>query len=46
MAYTIDGDLYRASGRLRISVGPAVEFIKPEGGLIRRQGGDTIAGRS
>lgn len=35
MAYTIDGDLYRKTGPLRISVGPHIEFIKPQRGLIR-----------
>ena len=34
MAYTIDGDLYRKTGPLRISLGPHIEFIKPQRGLI------------
>jgi hypothetical protein len=34
MAYTIDGDLYRKTGPLRITVGPHIEFIKPQRGLI------------
>jgi diacylglycerol kinase family enzyme len=42
MAYTIDGDLYKAAGRLRVTLGPVVEFIKPERGLIRRGGRDTM----
>lgn len=29
MSYTIDGDLYKGSGPLRITVGPAVTFVKP-----------------
>jgi diacylglycerol kinase (ATP) len=33
MSYTIDGDLYRtpASAGLRISVGPAIRFVRPRG---------------
>ena len=45
MAYTIDGDLYRkdrVSGPLRITVGPAIDFIKPERGLIRTSRNDTM----
>jgi diacylglycerol kinase (ATP) len=45
MAYTIDGDLYRkdrVSGPLRISVGPAIDFIKPQRGLIRVARNDTM----
>ena len=42
MAYTIDGDLYRRSGPLRISLGPAIDFIKPQTGLIRVARNDTI----
>jgi diacylglycerol kinase (ATP) len=42
MAYTIDGDLYRRTGPLRISVGPAIDFIKPQTGLIRVARNDTI----
>jgi hypothetical protein len=30
MAYTIDGDLYRKSGPLRIPDGPPIDFIKPQ----------------
>jgi diacylglycerol kinase (ATP) len=35
MSYTIDGDLYRAPGSagLRISVGPAIRFVRPRGQL-------------
>jgi diacylglycerol kinase family enzyme len=42
MAYTMDGDLYRTSGPLRISVGPAIDFIKPQTGLITVPRNDTI----
>jgi diacylglycerol kinase family enzyme len=45
MAYTIDGDLYRkdrVSGPLRISIGPAIDFIKPQRGLIRVGSNDTM----
>jgi hypothetical protein len=42
MAYTIDGDLYRKAGPLRISLGPAIDFIKPQRGLIRVGRNDTI----
>ena len=45
MAYTIDGDLYRkdrVSGPLHISVGPAIDFVKPQRGLIRVARKDTI----
>ncbi len=27
--YTVDGDLYQAQGRVRVSIGPAVEIILP-----------------
>jgi diacylglycerol kinase (ATP) len=45
MAYTIDGDLYRkdrVSGPLHISLGPAIDFVKPQRGLIRVGRNDTI----
>jgi diacylglycerol kinase family enzyme len=42
MAYTIDGDLYRKAGPLRIGLGPAIDFIKPQRGLIRVSRNDTI----
>jgi diacylglycerol kinase (ATP) len=45
MAYTIDGDLYRkdrASGPLRITVGPPINFVKPQRGLIRVGRNDTM----
>jgi diacylglycerol kinase family enzyme len=29
MSYTIDGDLYKGSGPLRITVGPHIAFVKP-----------------
>jgi diacylglycerol kinase family enzyme len=29
MSYTIDGDLYRSSGPLRISLGPPIVFVRP-----------------
>src|SRR5262249_13160318 len=29
MSYTIDGDLYKGSGPLRITVGPHISFVKP-----------------
>lgn len=35
MSYTIDGDLYRANGPLRVTVGPPIHFIKPQRGLIK-----------
>jgi len=45
MAYTIDGDLYRkdrVAGPLHISVGPAIDFVKPQRGLIRLARKDTM----
>lgn len=27
--YTIDGDLYRARGRIELSIGPTINFVKP-----------------
>ncbi len=42
MAYTIDGDLYRAEGPLRISVGPAITFVKPVSALIVSPRKDTM----
>jgi hypothetical protein len=29
MSYTIDGDLYKGYGPLRITVGPHISFVKP-----------------
>ena len=29
MSYTIDGDLYKISGPLRIAIGPPITFVKP-----------------
>jgi hypothetical protein len=43
MTYTIDGDLYHTSEPIHVSVGPAIDFVKPERGLIVRRGGDTMA---
>ncbi|MEA2697885.1 MAG: hypothetical protein QOI66_2156 [Myxococcales bacterium] len=43
MTYTIDGDLYHTSEPIHVSVGPAIDFVKPERGLIARRGGDTMA---
>lgn len=42
MAYTIDGDLYRAEGTLTISVGPPVLFVRPAGALIVKPRSDTM----
>ena len=28
-SYTIDGDLYRAEGRMEVGVGPALRIVKP-----------------
>jgi hypothetical protein len=39
MSYTIDGDLYKTTGPLRITIGPPVTFVRPtlvEGGTRRR----------
>jgi diacylglycerol kinase family enzyme len=36
MSYTIDGDLYRKVGGVRITLGPAIQFVKPQGGSLIR----------
>lgn len=44
MAYTIDGDLYRTTETMNITVGPAVNLVRPErGSLISLPGNDTIS---
>jgi diacylglycerol kinase family enzyme len=41
--YTIDGDLYRSSGAIQITVGPTVELVKPEErSLIKVKRRDTL----
>jgi len=45
IAYTIDGDLYRTSEPLAISLGPHIDFLKPTSALIVRPGGDTMVGQ-
>ncbi len=42
MAYTIDGDLYRAEGSLSISLGPPILFVRPAGALIVAARSDTM----
>jgi diacylglycerol kinase family enzyme len=42
MSYTIDGDLYKAKGTLRITIGPAIAFVKPNTSLIARAVSDTM----
>jgi diacylglycerol kinase family enzyme len=42
MAYTIDGDLYRAEGPLDISIGPPIQFVRPSGALIVAPRSDTM----
>jgi diacylglycerol kinase (ATP) len=43
MAYTIDGDLYRTTEALTITVGPAVHLVRPErGSLISLPGNDKV----
>jgi diacylglycerol kinase family enzyme len=49
MSYTIDGDLYRApaSGTLRVSVGPRIQFVRPRNraraaALLSAPAGDTM----
>jgi diacylglycerol kinase family enzyme len=42
MAYTIDGDLYRAEGTLSISLGPPILFVRPAGALIVAARSDTM----
>jgi hypothetical protein len=38
MSYTVDGDLYRCTGALRIGVGPRVVFVQPNAAKGRRRG--------
>jgi diacylglycerol kinase (ATP) len=42
MAYTIDGDLYRSTGSVSVSIGPPIAFVKPAGALIVANRGDTM----
>jgi diacylglycerol kinase (ATP) len=42
MTYTIDGDLYHTSSPIHVSVGPAIEIVKPERALIAMGRGDTM----
>jgi diacylglycerol kinase family enzyme len=42
MSYTIDGDLYRGTGPIAISVGPPIAFVKPSAALIVPERGDTM----
>jgi diacylglycerol kinase family enzyme len=44
MAYTIDGDLYRADGPLDVSIGPPIRFVRPSGALIVAPRSDTMVG--
>ena len=44
MAYTIDGDLYRADGPLDIAIGPPIRFVRPSGALIVAPRSDTMGG--
>lgn len=44
MAYTIDGDIYRADGPLDIAIGPAIRFVRPSGALIVAPRSDTMVG--
>jgi diacylglycerol kinase (ATP) len=52
MSYTIDGDLYRTSEPIQVTVGPIInfirppDFIKPPRGLIAPASSDTINKRS
>jgi diacylglycerol kinase (ATP) len=43
MGYTIDGDLYRGDGALRIGIGPALRLVKPAAALIVRGRSDTMS---
>jgi diacylglycerol kinase family enzyme len=48
MSYTIDGDLYKVRGILRISIGPPIDFVRPphpetrSTRLIAPRAGDTM----
>jgi diacylglycerol kinase (ATP) len=44
MAYTIDGDLYRADGPLDIAIGPPIRFVRPHSALIVAPRSDTMVG--
>ncbi len=42
MAYTVDGDLYKAEGAISIGLGPHVSFVKPDDALIGAAAEDTM----